>query len=50
MSKQDDDGDDLPKRVTGPHHHAAGVPAVVNAMRLALTQMGAGRTGGVAGS
>jgi molybdopterin-dependent oxidoreductase alpha subunit len=40
MSKHDDHGDDLPSRVTGPQHHAAGVAAVVNAMRHALTQMG----------
>jgi molybdopterin-dependent oxidoreductase alpha subunit len=44
MSKQEDHGNDLPKRVTRPQHHAAGVPAVANAMRHALTQMGAGRT------
>jgi len=44
MSKQDDHGDDLPKRVTGPQHHAAGAPAVANAMRLALSQMGPART------
>ncbi len=44
MSKQDDHGDDLPQRVTGPQHHAAGVPAVANAMRHALTQMGPART------
>jgi molybdopterin-dependent oxidoreductase alpha subunit len=44
MSKHDDHGDDLPKRVTGPQHHAAGVPAVANAMRHALTQMGPTRT------
>jgi molybdopterin-dependent oxidoreductase alpha subunit len=44
MSKQADHGNDLPKRVTGPQHHAAGVPAVANSMRHALTQMGAART------
>ena len=44
MSRQDDHGDDLPKRVTGPQHHAAGVPAVANAMRYALTQMGPARS------
>jgi molybdopterin-dependent oxidoreductase alpha subunit len=44
MSEQADHGNDLPKRVTGPQHHAAGVPAVANAMRHALTQMGATRT------
>jgi molybdopterin-dependent oxidoreductase alpha subunit len=40
MSTQDDHGDDLPRRVTGPQHHAAGVPAIASAMRHALTQMG----------
>jgi molybdopterin-dependent oxidoreductase alpha subunit len=40
MSRQDDHGDDLPRRVTGPQHHAAGVPAVASAMRHAVTQMG----------
>jgi molybdopterin-dependent oxidoreductase alpha subunit len=44
MSKQDDHGDDLPKRVTGPQHHAAGAPAVAHAMRHALTQMGPARS------
>jgi len=40
MSRQEDHGDDLPRRVTSPQHHAAGVPAVASAMRHALTQMG----------
>jgi formate dehydrogenase major subunit len=40
MSKHDDHGNDLPSRVTGPQQHAAGLPAVAQAMRLALTQMG----------
>src|SRR5579875_3472964 len=44
MPKQDDHGDDLPRRVSGPQHHAAGAPAVVSAMRHALTQMGPART------
>jgi molybdopterin-dependent oxidoreductase alpha subunit len=44
MSEHEDHGDDLPRRVTGPQHHAAGVPAVANAMRHALTQMGPART------
>ena len=44
MSKHDDHGDDLPKRVTGPQHHAAGAPAVLSAMRQAITQMGPART------
>ncbi|MGH2836268.1 MAG: FdhF/YdeP family oxidoreductase [Solirubrobacteraceae bacterium] len=44
MSKHDDHGDDLPKRVTGPQQHAAGVPAIAAAMRHALTQMGPART------
>ena len=44
MSRQEDHGDDLPRRVTGPQHHAAGLPAVASAMRHALTQMGPART------
>ena len=44
MSNKDDRGDELPKRVTGPQHHAAGLPAVASAMRQALTQMGPART------
>src|SRR5579875_3411620 len=44
MSKQDDPGENLPKRVSGPQHHAAGAPAVTSAMRQALTQMGPVRT------
>ena len=44
MSRHKDHGDDLPKRVTGPQHHAAGMPAVANAMRFALTEMGPTRT------
>jgi molybdopterin-dependent oxidoreductase alpha subunit len=40
MSEPKDHGDDLPRRVGVPQHHAAGVPAVANAMRHALTQMG----------
>ena len=43
MFKQADHGNDLPKRVTGPQHHAAGAPAVASAMRHALTQMGPAR-------
>jgi molybdopterin-dependent oxidoreductase alpha subunit len=42
---KEDHGNDLPRRTTGkPQHHAAGFPAVANAMRHALTQMGAKRT------
>jgi formate dehydrogenase major subunit len=44
MSKQSDHGDDLPRRVSGPQQHAAGAPAVAEAMRQALTQMGPART------
>ncbi len=44
MAEREDHGNDLPKRVTGPQHHAAGVPAVATAMNHALTQMGAVRT------
>jgi molybdopterin-dependent oxidoreductase alpha subunit len=44
MSRQDDHGNDLPQRVTGPQQHAAGVAAVATSMRYALTQMGTVRT------
>jgi formate dehydrogenase major subunit len=44
MAKPVDDGDGVPKRLGGPKHHAAGVPAVANSMRLALTQMGPARS------
>jgi molybdopterin-dependent oxidoreductase alpha subunit len=44
MSRQQDHGDDLPRRTTGPQTHAAGAPAVASAMRQALTQMGPVRT------
>ena len=40
----EDHGNDLPRRISKPQHHAAGLPAVANAMRLALTQAGPGRT------
>jgi molybdopterin-dependent oxidoreductase alpha subunit len=44
MSQPEDHGEDLPRRITAPQHHAAGIPAVANAMRHALTQMGPART------
>ncbi len=44
MSKTEDHGNDLPRRTGGPQHHAAGLPAVANAMKHALTQMGPKRT------
>ncbi len=44
MAMTEDHGDDLPRRARGPQHHAAGFPAVANAMRHALGQMGARRT------
>jgi len=44
MTTNPDRGDAVPKRVSDPKRHAAGVPAVANSMRLALTQMGFART------
>jgi formate dehydrogenase major subunit len=44
MAKRIDDGDGVPKRLRSPKHHAAGLPAVANSMRLALTQMGLARS------
>jgi molybdopterin-dependent oxidoreductase alpha subunit len=39
-----DHGDDEPRRVGSPQHHAAGIPAVASAMRHGLREMGATRT------
>ncbi|HTX45232.1 MAG TPA: FdhF/YdeP family oxidoreductase [Solirubrobacteraceae bacterium] len=39
-----DHGEDEPRRTGSPQHHAAGIPAVVSAMRHGLREMGAVRT------
>ena len=41
---KEDHGNDFPRGPGKPQHHAAGLPAVANAMRHALTQMGPKRT------
>ena len=41
---KEDHGNDFPGGPGKPQHHAAGLPAVANAMRHALTQMGPKRT------
>jgi molybdopterin-dependent oxidoreductase alpha subunit len=41
---KEDHGNDLPRGTGKPQHHAAGLPAVLSAMRQALSQMGARRT------
>ena len=39
-----DRGDDLPDQASGPQKHAAGLPAVLEALRQSLRQMGPRRT------
>ncbi len=39
-----DHGDDEPRRLSAPQHHAAGIPGVAAAMRHGLREMGAVRT------
>jgi molybdopterin-dependent oxidoreductase alpha subunit len=39
-----DHGDDEPRRVGAPQHHAAGIPGVVSSLRHGLREMGAVRT------
>ena len=44
MAKDIDHGNDLPRRISEPQHHAAGVPAVASALTQSFSQMGVQRT------